>query len=181
MKRSIIDTINRLEKQLSQVHFIVNSIEHKRATSSKTLRDWLIETEELLQKLRITEASKFATKRGELSAFIPKDLRNKKREQLQFCASLLTQSQEDLWNLYEGFQIKLENAKSLITQLLGVVYQTNQFKYNPSENFTLFLERIWSFCKQHPQLNGITMQITNLINKTDVLIIIGEEIDIESI
>ncbi len=181
MKKSIIDITGRIEKQFSQIGAIVDLLEKKNTLSlSKTL-GWLVETEELLQKLRITESSKFSVKRGELSTFYPKDTRNKKREQLQFCSSVLTQAQDDLWKVYEVYIEKVENARTLVKQLLGVIYQTKQFKFDPSENFTLFLGEMWKFCTQHEQLKGVSLQILSLINKGDVLIVMAEEIEIGSL
>ncbi len=181
MQKSIIDITGKIEKQFSQIHEIVNLLAKKSSLSLPKTIDWLVETEELLQKLRIPESSKFSVKRGELSTFYPKDSRNKKREQLHFCSGVLTQSQEDLWLVYERHLEKVENAKTLIKQLLGVIYQTKQFKFNPTENFTFFLEKIWQFCTQHEQLKGVALQVLSLINKGDVLVVMAEEIEIENL
>lgn len=181
MRKSILNTLKSLEIQLSKIHPIVDLLERKSSASSKELRDWLAETEELFQQNNLAEASMFSVKRAELSTYYPKNNQYKRKEQLHFCSRLLTDAQADLWSVYARLTDTIEKAKVSIKQLLGVIYQTQQFKYDPKTDFTQFIKEVWQFCTMHEQLRGITAQIQSLINKTDVLLLIAEEIEIENL
>ncbi|MDE1207773.1 hypothetical protein [Tenacibaculum larymnensis] len=180
MRKSITKITNQLKTQLNEIHELVNQIEKKNTQSTKNIRDWLLATEEVLKALNLPESSKFAVKRAMLSSFIP-DSRNKKKETLQLGASTLTEAQQDLWEVYTPYATILDNSTTLIEQLLAVIYQTKQFKYDTNEDFTQFLEQVWSFCCNHEQLKGISSQILSMINQSDVLIIMAEKIAIESL
>lgn len=181
MKKSILNTLKSIEGQLSKIQHIVNLLEKKSTLSSKELRNWLAETEEMLQQNRLPESSVFSAKRGVLSTYYPKNNQQRKKELLHFCSGILSQAQEDLWTVYKRLSDVVESAKTSIKQLLGVIYQVKQFKYDASVNFTLFIQEIWKFCTQHEQLRGLTSQVLSVIGLTDVLIILAEEIEIENL
>ncbi|WGH74336.1 hypothetical protein P8625_09430 [Tenacibaculum tangerinum] len=180
MRKSITKITSQLKTQLNEIHELVNQIEKKNTQSTKNIRNWLLTTEEVLKSLNLPESSKFAVKRATLSSFIPSS-RNKKKEVLQLAASTLTEAQHDLWEIYTPYATALENSTKLIEQLLVVIYQTKQFKYDANQDFTKFLEQIWSFCCNHEQLKGISIQILSMVNQSDVFIIMGEKIAIESL
>ncbi|CAM1334641.1 hypothetical protein [Tenacibaculum aestuariivivum] len=181
MRKSITKITTDINKQFSEIHHIVNLISKKNSQSIIKINDWLYSTEKLLQNLNLPESSKFSVKRGELSSFIPSSTGNKKKEHLQLASQLLTQAQHDLWDTYSIYATKLENASTLINQLLSVIYQTKGFSYNKNEDFTLFLNRIWDFCAGHEQLKGICTQILLSINKSDVIIIMADKIALENL
>lgn len=180
MRKSITKITNQLKTQLNEIHELANQIEKKNTQSTKNIRDWLLATEDVLKGLNLPESSMFAVKRAVLSSFIP-DSRNKKKEVLQLGASTLTEAQHDLWEVYTPYATILNNSTTLIEQLLAVIYQTKQFKYDTSEDFTQFLEQVWKFCCNHEQLKGISSQILSMINQSDVLIIMAEKIALESL
>ncbi|WP_422090176.1 hypothetical protein [Tenacibaculum ovolyticum] len=181
MRKSITKITSDIKNQFSGIHALVNQIEKKNTQSIRNIGDWLLATEKLLQDLNLPESSKFAVKRGELTSFIPSDNGNKKKEHIHLAATILTQAQQDLWETYIIYSEKLENASTLINQLLGVIYQTKEFKYNATEDFTVYINRVWNFCTNHEQLRGVSAQILSLINKSDVIIIMAEKIDLESL
>lgn len=90
MKKSTTKIVSNIELQLGKISNIVTLLEKKSSTSTTTLKNWLTETEEMLQQLSIPESSQFAVKRGELTTFLPEDSRNKRKELYRFSASLLT-------------------------------------------------------------------------------------------
>lgn len=181
MRKSILNTLKSLETQLSKIHPIVDLLEKKSNASSKELRDWLAETEELFKQNNLAESSMFAVKRGELSTYHPENSQHKRKQLLQFCSGLLTDAQGDLWKVYARLTDTIEKAKVSVKQLLGVIYQTKQFKYDPGTDFTQFIHEVWQFCTIHEQLRGITAQIQSLVTKTDVLLLLAEEIEIENL
>ena len=79
------------------------------------------------------------------------------------------------------FVQKLENATILINQILTIVYQSKAFKYDDTQNFTSFIDSIWTFCNSHEQLKAVAVQILSQINKSDVLLVLAENIDLEKL
>ena len=181
MKKSITTIVSELDKQLSKIQKLVNIIEKKDLQGIDNLRDWLYETEEVFKKLNLPQVSKFSVKRGELVNFLPTEKKNKRKEFFNFSANILTLSQEDLWQVYQKHIEKLDHAKELINQLLNLIYQSKAFGFDATRNFTSFIEDIWSFCSTHEQLKSITIQVLSFINKSDVLLIIAEEIELEEL
>lgn len=181
MRKSITKITSDLHKQLVEIHLLVNQLEKKSSQSIRDISNWLLATEEIFKDLNLPESSKFSVKRGELNAFIPSNNGSKKKEHTHLAATLLTQAQQDLWNSFSDYNTKLEKATQLINQLLGLIYQTNEFKYDSNEDFTVFLNQIWNFCSHHEQLKGITAQILLQVNKSDVIIIMANQIDLENL
>ncbi|CAM1365183.1 hypothetical protein [Tenacibaculum xiamenense] len=181
MRKSITKITSDISLQLNEISPIADQIQKKSTQSIRNFSNWLTTTEDVLKNLNLPESSKFSVKRSELSAFIPSAGGSKKKEHLFLTATLLTQAQQDLWEVFTAFNEKLENAKKLINQLLGLLYQTNEFKYDANEDFTVFIHDLWNFCHQHEQLKGITGQILSLVNKSDVIIIMANEIDLENL
>ena len=181
MKKSITTIVKELNNQLSKIQGLVNRLERKNLQGVHHFRDWLVETEEVLKKLNLPQVSKFSVKRGVLTTFLPKENRTKKKELLNFSATLLSNSQEDLWEITTPFSQKLENATVLINQILTIVYQSKAFQFDSNQDFTYFIESIWNFCNSHDQLKAVVVQILSQINKSDVLLILAENIDLEKL
>ena len=181
MRKSITTIVSNFEEQLFKIQNLANLIEKKDINTVLSFRNWLFETEEMLKKFNLPFGSKFSVKRSELSTFLPKEKRTKKKEFYNFAGLLLSSSQEDLWEIFSSYYQKLESTKNQIEQLLNIVYQSNVFQFKGTENYTSFIENIWSFCTGQEQLKGVTIQILSQVNKSDVLIIIGELIDLEKL
>jgi len=181
MRKSITIIVNDLNNQLSKIQGLVNQFEKKNLQGVENFKGWLLETEELLKKINLPEVSKFSVKRGELVTFLPKESRSKKKELLNFSAILLSNAQEDLWEIRSLYAQKLENATILINQILTIVYQSKAFKFDESEDFNSFLEGIWGFCNAHEQLKAVAVQILTQINKSDVLIVMAENIELQKL
>lgn len=181
MRKSIKTVVTELNSQLSKIQEIVNLLEKKNLQGVTNLRDWLFGTEELFKKLNLPQGSKFSVKRGELTNFLPQEKRNKKKELFHFAAAILATSQEEIWAICSTRMETLDNCKKLIRQLLNLIYQSKAFTFDSSQDFTLFIENVWSFCNSHEQLRGITVQLLSLINKSDVLLIMAEEIDLQEL
>lgn len=181
MRKSITKIVTTLEGQLGKIHTIVNQIDKKSIQSIRDLSAWLLRTEKVYQELNLAEVSKFSVKRALLSSFIPTGDRNKKKEHLQLAANLLAEAQQDLWETYSMYAKKIETAGNGIQQLLGLIYQTKEFKYDPADDFTLFINQIWNFCCNHEQLKPLTIQISSELNRADILRLLADKIALEKL
>lgn len=181
MRKSIKTIVSELNKQLSEIQKLVNLLEEKDIQGVTNLRNWLYETEELFKKLNLPQGSKFSVKRGELTNFLPQERKTRKKELFHFAANVLAISQEEIWSISSAHIATLTDCKKLIHQLLNLIYQSKVFTFDNSQNFTTFIENIWSFCNNHEQLKSITIQLLSLINKSDIILIIAEEIDLNEL
>ncbi|SNR14306.1 hypothetical protein [Tenacibaculum jejuense] len=177
MRPSKINIVKALNKQLLDVHRLTNLIESKNSTSASEFRNWLFDTEEILKKNNLPQVSQISAIRAELITYIP-SVKGKRKELYRFTARLLKQAQEDIWDSNTIFTQKTEQARELIQQLLNLVAQTKAFNFDRKTDFTHFLEGIWHFCNTHEQLRSITLQILGLLHKSDVLLVMAEEIDL---
>jgi len=177
MRQSKINIVKELNKQLMKIHHLANLVEQKHSEGSTSFRSWLFETEEIMTKHNLPQVSQLATLRAELANYIPK-AKHKRKDFFNYVARLLSQAQDDVWQTCELFNQKTQQATDLVKQLITLVAQAKVLKFEPHTDFTAFLENIWLFCNRHEQLKSITIQILSLINKSDVLLIMAEEIDL---
>ncbi len=178
MRQSKVNIVKELNLQLIKIHDIANLIELKHSTSMSSFRHWLFATEGIMKKHNLPQVSQLATIRAELASYIPNKTKNKRKAHYHYTARLLSQAQDDVWQTCSLFNQKIHQATDLIKQLLTLVSQSNTLKFNPQTDFTAFLEHIWLISHSHEQLKSITIQILSLINKSDALIIMAEEIDL---
>lgn len=181
MRQSKVTLVKELNAQLMKIHQLANLIEQKNTTGIPNFRDWILESEKLMEKFNLPQMSQLSVIRAELTTFQPTRSKNKRKELFRFGAQLLTRAQEIVWDTSASFSEKTEQASDLILQLLNLIYQSGAFHFDGSEDFTLFLENIWSFCCSHEQLRGISIQVLSLISKSDVLLIMAENIDLEKL
>ncbi len=71
---------------------------------------------------------------------------------------------------------KIEESREAIRQLLSVAYQANMINLNLG--FNQMIPQLWSSFLLHEQLKGATVRILALINQSDALRILAEEIDL---
>lgn len=177
MKPSKVNIVKELNIQLMQIHELANLLEIKNSTSMASFRNWLFATEEILKKNNLPQVSQLSTIRTELANYIPKT-RGKRKEIFNFTSRLLAQAQDDVWQTYLPFYEKTQKAREHIQQLLTIVAQSKAFNFDRNSDFTLFLENIWHFCNAHEQLKSITLQILSFLSKSDILLVMAEEIDL---
>lgn len=170
-----------MDCQLIKIHSLANLLEKKDAKGVVEFRNWLLETETSMKKYDLPQVSQLASIRTQLANYIPKNGKSKRKEFYNYTATLLAQAQDDVWQTNVNYKEKTEKAVDLINQLLNLIYQSNAFNFDKTQDFTFFLENIWSFCNSHEQLKGITIQILSLISKSDVLILMAEEINLEEL
>lgn len=181
MRKSTISIVKDLNSQLIKIHDLANLLEKKDSEGVVNFRGWLLETETFLKKYDLPQVSQLATIRTQLANYLPKGNKSKRKEFYNYTANLLTQAQESVWQTNSNYQEKAEKATELINQLLHLIYQANAFHFDNTQDFTVFLENIWVFCSTHEQLKGITIQILSFISKSDVLLVLAENIDLRKL
>ena len=161
-----------------ELHQVANFMERRSAQALPAFREWLFASETLLKEFNLPQMSKLSSLRAQLAHFVPENRVSKKKERFHFASNLLAEAQECLWTLYTGYQQKVSRAKEIINQLLGVVYQSGEFEYKDSQDFTAYVSSIWEFCCSNEQLSAFAIQVSSQFSRSDILRLIADEIEI---
>ncbi len=177
MKPSHIDMYEALLKQSLLVPELVTLSAHKNSEFLDALNQWLLDTEEVMKKFNISKCAEIAGLRSKIiTASYNTDSKNSKRKRVFIVAtSIIYDAQSTVLNVLEPIENRLDEAKASIRQLLGVAYQANMIDANM--DFNLVIQKLWAEFSNHQQLKGAIATILVLINQSDALRILAEEID----
>lgn len=179
MQTSSLSIIESLKAKLLGFPGLVDSLKNKDYNFPEILESWMKETELILKDHKISECAIVAGYRSKLIAplFTDTQKRSTKKRQLQIAAEILFDLQSTIVSVIKPYEIKVNEARDLMTQLLALVKQSGALKYTNQTNFQEFITSIWQLCSTHDQLKPGTVKILTLISQIDALRIIAEEIN----
>jgi hypothetical protein len=180
MKKPIIDIISQLKEQLFQVSEIVNRIQRKEYSSVDILLHWLTKTEDILQQNGYAQSSELAGLRSRLIATdYSEELRSSKRKlKLRVSAEIIYDSQKTVLQIVQALEVRLDEARLLIKQILLVLKPTGAIDYDPKIDFNSFIQGIWGMLKSNSQVGGGASKVLILVSQSDALRILAEEIEL---
>jgi hypothetical protein len=76
------------------------------------------------------------------------------------------------------YEIKINEAREIVLQLLQILSQSDSLKFNNAD-FQGFVNQIWTVFSTHEQLRPSTAKILTLIPQMDAVRLIAEEINLE--
>ena len=178
MKNSHIDSYENLLKQSLLIPELVTKAAHKDTIFLDNLNQWLLNTEEIMRKYNISKCSEIAGLRSKIIAVsYTKEAKTSKRKRLfSVATSIIYDAQSTVLSVIDPMESRIEEARSSIRQLLGVAYQTDMV--NPDMSFNQIIQTLWSTFSTHEQLKGAVANILVLVNQSDALRMLAEEIDI---
>ena len=178
MKHSHIDTYNDLLKQSLLIPELVTKAAHKDISFLEHLNRWLLETEEVMSKHNISKCSEIAGLRSKIIAVsYAREAKVSKRKRLfSVATAIIYDAQSTVLSVIEPVESRIEEARDSIRQLLGVAYQADMV--NPNMDFNEMVQTLWTTFSAHEQLKGAVANILVLVNRSDALRILAEEIDI---
>ena len=177
MKNSLLDTYETLLVKSLDVSKLVSLASKKDTSFVLKFEEWLVTTEELLEKNRIAQCSEIAGLRSKIvsARYSENKTTIKKRKYvLSVATEIIYDAQHTLLLVLEPMKHRLDEARDAIKQLLGVAYQANMI--NPDMNFNDMIQELWRTFSAHEQLKGLTSKILVYVNKTDALRILADEI-----
>ena len=177
MKHSLIDTYEKLLKQSFLIPALVTQAANKNISFLENLNLWLLNTEEVMRRHHVSKCSELAGLRSKIIAVsYAKEAKVSKRKRLLSVAtSIIYDAQATVLSILEPMENQLEEARAAIRQLLGVSYQAEMI--NPNADFNTIVQTLWATFSSHEQLKGAVASILVLVNKSDALRILAEEID----
>lgn len=180
IQQSILDIVYEIKVKLLEFPAIVTSLEKKDPQFITNLIIWIKNTEDILIKYNISEVSELAGFRSRILSPKFSDSRriSVKKAQVKIASELLYDIQHTVLKILKPYEIKIDECRELIRQLLSIVNQTEKITYDNTIEFQNFIETIWNVFINHNQLKPGTVKLKTLISKTDILRIIAEEIDL---
>ncbi len=179
MKNSVLDTYELLLDKSLGVSKLVSLASSKDTSFVPKFEQWLVETEELLEKNRIAQCSEIAGLRSKIinARYSDSTTTIKKRKYiLSVATEIVYDAQHTLLSVLEPMKHRLDEARDGINQLLGVAYQADMI--NPDMNFNDMIQELWRTFSAHEQLKGLTSKILVYVNRTDALRILAEEVEL---
>ena len=178
MKHSYIDTYEDLLKQSLLIPELVTKSANKDMNFLPSLNQWLLDTEKIMKKYDISKCAEIAGLRSKIVAasYSIEPKVSKRKRQFSVATSIIYEAQSTVLSILEPMESRIEEARDAIRQLLGVAYQANMA--NQNMDFNQMIQTLWASFSTHEQLKGAIARILVLINRSDALRILAEEIDI---
>ena len=181
MKRSALNLVSALKSKLLEFPGIVSSLEKKEIFFIEKLFMWINNTEEILTTYNISEVSEISGLRSKIIS--PKFSNNKsisiKKAQLKIASEILYELQNTVLKVLKPFELKVEECRELVRQLLLIVGQTKAIKYNSDFPFENLVNDVWQFIVSNEQLKAGAIKLKTNLPITDIQIIIAEELNLE--
>lgn len=180
MRTSSVVIIESLKTKLLEFPSLVNSLQNKDSSFLPNLERWMLEVELVMKNNNISEVSEIAGFRSKILVplFAESQTRSSRKRQVHIASDNLYEIQKTVLSVLKPYEIKVDEAKDIILQLLIVLSQSDSVKYDGID-FQGFLNQIWTVFATHEQLKPSTAKILSLIPQVDALRIIAEEINLE--
>lgn len=178
MKHSYIDTYEDLLKQSLLIPDLVTKSANNDMNFLPSLNQWLLDTEKIMKKYNISKCAEIAGLRSKIvsASYSIEPKMHKRKRQFSVATSIIYEAQSTVLSILEPIESRIEEARDTIRQLLGVAYQANMI--NQNMDFNQMIQTLWASFSTHEQLKGAITRILVLINRSDALRILAEEIDI---
>lgn len=179
MKQSYVTIYEELLKQALAVPDLVNRLAQKESSALLNLNRWLLETEAVMKKNSIPQCAEIAGLRSKIigTSYLPeKNGATKRKQQLAAATSVVHEAQGTLLRVLEPIENRLNEARDAVHQLLGIAYQANMI--DRTADFNRMIQMLWTTFSTQEQLKGVSARILMLVNQSDALRILAEEIDL---
>jgi hypothetical protein len=180
MLKSKVQLVNTLKEKLGEYPSIVNSMEHKDSSFIRKLLSWLMETEEIFATYNISEVSELSGLRSKIisARFSEKPGTGMKKQQLKIASETLYEIQKTVLAVLKPNELKLEESRELVRQLLQIISQTKAIQYNSNLPFGNLIADIWSFIISNDQLKAGAVKLKTNLSVSDIHLLFAEEIDL---
>jgi hypothetical protein len=180
MQVSSLSIIELLKGKLLEFPGLIDSLKNKEHNFLELLETWMKETETILKNNRISECAVISGYRSKIIAplFTESQKRSAKKRQLQQASEILFELQHTIVSVIKPHEIKVDESRDLLIQILSILKQSDGIKYTDQIVFQEFVNKVWQICSTNEQLKPATIKILTLISQIDALRIIAEEINL---
>ncbi|NQY06871.1 MAG: hypothetical protein HRT68_11960 [Flavobacteriaceae bacterium] len=179
MNKSLLDIVSKCRALLFQVPDMVDQLSQRDVHFIQVFTDWLREAEDFLKQYNYPQCSEIAGFRSQLLTPLLSVEKNvsRRKEQLHVASSLIHPSQNVLLAVVEPVEYKVSQAKEIISQILQLAKQAGMIRYEKHIDFNTYLMGLLEMFKNHEQLKPSMTKALTLVNQSDLLRIMAEEID----
>ncbi len=181
MRKSTLNLVISLKANLLAFPRLVNSLEKKQISFLDELILWITKSEEVLIAYNISEVAELAGLRSKLTSpkYIDQRGTSIKKLQLRIAAESLYDIQHVVLKVLNPIELKVEECRELIRQLLLIVSQTQVVKYNQDLPFSELINAVWQFIVSSEQLKPGVIKLKTTLTMSDIQMLIAEEINLE--
>lgn len=181
MKKSTIQLVNALKEKLLEFPGIVTKLDRKEIDFLSILLSWINKSEEILLSYNLSNVSELAGTRSKIIAtkFSDNKGSSNKKLQLKIAAECLFDIQKIVLETLRPFELKVEESRALVRQLLLIVAQTDSIKYNHDLPFEVLINDIWQFIISNEQLKAGAVKLKTSLSFADIQLLFSEEINLE--
>jgi len=181
MRKSTLNLVMSLKGKLLEFPELVNSLEKKEILFVHQLILWINKTEELLIAYNISEVSELAGLRSKIisTKYSEHKSTSIKKLQLRIASELLYDIQHIVLKVLTPNELKVEECRDLVKQLLLIVSQTSAIRYNQELPFINLIHDIWQYIVSNEQLKPGVIKLKTTLTLNDIQMLIAEEINLE--
>jgi len=181
MKKSTLNLVNTLKASLLDFPRIVSSLEKNEVRFLDQLLAWIINVENIFTTYNISDVSALAGFRSNIIAAKYSDNKGNsiKKLKIKIAAESLNDIQKVVLNVLHPLEIKVQDCRELLMQLLQIVSQTKLIKYDSSLPFDSLINDIWQFIISNDQLKPGAVKLKSNFSMSDIQLLIAEEIILE--
>ncbi len=181
MKKSILNLIEVLKQKLIEFPTLVDSLEKKDVLFLDKLFFWMKAIEAILATYNISEVSEIAGLRSKISAerFTDTNGASKKKIILKIATSVLYDLQKTTLDVLKPYELKADECRALIRQLLLIISEMKVIHYNDEAPFENLIDTILQFIFSNDQLKAGGIKLKTSLPLNDIRVLIAEEISLE--
>lgn len=181
MKKSTLHLVSVLKNNLLEFPKITRSLESKDPFFIEKLSAWILKNEEILSTYTISEVAELSGLYSKL--LTPRFSDNKsisfKKAQLKIASEILYDLQSLVLTVVKPFELKVDECRELVKQLLIIISQAKVIHYDPNVPFEDFVTAIWKFTLSNDQLKAGAIKLKTILIMSDIQMLIAEEINLE--
>ncbi len=181
MKNSYINLYESLLQQSLLVPELVSKSSKKDLDFLPSLDAWLLDTEKIMKDNKISKCAEIAGLRSRIIvAGYPENSKiSKRKRQFSVATTIIDEAQTTVLSVLEPIENRIDETKGALRQLLGVAYQAGMI--DKSLEFNEMIQKLWASFSAHEQLRGAIANILVLVNQSDALRLLADEIDFSMI
>ena len=181
MKNSSVHLVQLLRAKLIEFPVLVDGLEKKEFSFLENLLSWIKQTEQILTDNRLSGAAELSGLRSRILApgFAGERNASIKKMKIRAASEVLYDLQSAVARAMHPFEVKVEEARELIRQLLAIVAQTGAIVFDGSRPFEMLINDVWRFINSNEQLRAGAVKLKSSLSQTDIQLLIAEEINTE--
>ncbi|MEZ5046695.1 MAG: hypothetical protein R2831_06860 [Chitinophagaceae bacterium] len=181
MKISNLTIVEKLREKILVFPSIVDQLQQKDNQFILNLEHWMRDIENIFKNFNITDVSEIAGLRSKiLSSSFERDNRlSSRKKQIKTASEVLYDVQNRVLTVYKLHEMRVEESRVLLVQLISIINQTGTLQYSQCANFNDFISKLWNSFYTLEQLRPSIHKVLSLVSQVDALRIIAEEVQIE--